>query len=106
MKFSGSNIVRFNSHAEFLEYLRDHPEVLDSVSPGGAANRLGVTRQAIHNMMKRGKVRAWIVYDKDISRANGYWITRPSTILIPNEDIERYKAESLNKPGRKPKGVK
>ena len=58
------------------------PELVDAIcageiprevmSPGGAASKLGVTRQAIHDRMKRGTLRAW---------------TAPGVILIDVSDV-------------------
>lgn len=51
------------------------------ISPGGAANVLGVTRQAVHDRLKRGSLRSW--------HAEGY-------ILIDSRQVD---AESRVKRG-------
>ena len=54
-----------------------------TVSPGGAAAELGITRQGVHDLISRRKLRAWIY-----RRRAG----NPATYIeIPWEDVKRYR---------------
>jgi hypothetical protein len=53
------------------------------VSPGGAAALLGVSRQTIHTLLKRGELRAFRS-DKEAARDLPKWV------YIPLDDIYAY----------------
>jgi hypothetical protein len=55
------------------------------VSPGGAAALLGLSRQTIHTLCKRGELRAFASDQK----ADGTYNT-PRWVYIPLDDIEAY----------------
>ena len=55
------------------------------VSPGGAAALLGLSRQTIHTLCKRGELRA---FASDV-KAEGTYNT-PRWVYIPLDDIEAY----------------
>lgn len=57
-----------------------------TVSPGGAAAILGVTRQRIHQLMKAGRLESWLFYDGE--RGN-----RPSYCEISVADCHQYVKE-------------
>ena len=60
------------------------------VSPGGAAALLGVSRQTIHTLGKRGKLRIFRSDDE----AGGRLVTwGPRWAFIPLEDVQRYGRE-------------
>lgn len=60
------------------------------VSPGGAATLLGVSRQTIHTLGERGKLRVF----RSGEDAGGRVVKRgPRWAYIPLEDIQRYGAE-------------
>jgi hypothetical protein len=53
------------------------------VSPGGAAGLLGLSRQTIHTLLKRGEMRAFRS-DEEVSRDLPKWV------YIPLDDVEAY----------------
>lgn len=53
------------------------------VSPGGAAGLLGLSRQTIHTLLKRGEMRAFRS-DEEESRDLPKWV------FIPLDDVEAY----------------
>ena len=55
------------------------------VSPGGAAALLGLSRQTIHTLLKRGEMRAFRS-DDEVQRDLPKWV------YIPLNDIEAYGA--------------
>jgi hypothetical protein len=55
------------------------------VSPGGAAGLLGLSRQTIHTLLKRGEMRAFRS-DEEVSRDLPKWV------YIPLDDVEAYGA--------------
>lgn len=57
------------------------------VSAAEMARRLGLTRQAVHEAIRRGAVHA-------------YMVGRVS--FIPVSDLEKYRISSLQRPGRRP----
>ena len=63
------------------------------VSPGGAAALLGLSRQTIHTLCKRGELRAFRS-DEEVSRDLPKWV------YIPTDDVYAY-GERV---GRKVKG--
>src|SRR5437764_11414535 len=65
------------------------------VSPGGAAALLGLSRQTIHTLCKRGELRA---YASD-AKAEGTYNT-PRWVFIPLDDIEAY-GERVGRPVRR-----
>lgn len=54
-----SKIVQFKSLQHMLEAMKRGEVPVGVVSPGGAAGVLGITRQAVHERIKRGTLRAW-----------------------------------------------
>jgi|WetSurMetagenome_2_1015567.scaffolds.fasta_scaffold509064_1 hypothetical protein len=77
------------------------------VSPGGAANMLGVSRAYIHQLEKNGLIRAYRMDSnfnkKGISKIIQLLINtnRKFYIYIPVEDIEKIKAERKKTKGKK-----
>ena len=65
----------------------------NGLSPGGAASRLGVSRQRISQLVKEGKLDRIEIID-DAGHQLG--------VLITSDSIERFK-QSGRKPGPKPK---
>jgi excisionase family DNA binding protein len=53
------------------------------VSPGGAAALLGVSRQTIHTLLKRGELRAFRSDDEA-------YRDMPKWVYIPLDDVEEY----------------
>jgi hypothetical protein len=49
---------KFRTMAEWVTWCTDHPEWLASVSPGGAASRLGISRQAIMQAINENRIEA------------------------------------------------
>lgn len=54
---------RYRTIGAMAAALRDGEIPASVLSPGGAADALGVTRQAIHDRIKRGTLRAWLTDD-------------------------------------------
>lgn len=53
------------------------------VSPGGASALLGLSRQTIHTLLKRGEMRAFRS-DEEVARDLPKWV------YIPLDDVEAY----------------
>lgn len=49
---------KFRTMGEWLAWCEEHPEWLQSVSPGGAAARLGISRQAIMQAIRENRIEA------------------------------------------------
>lgn len=49
---------KFRTMAEWFAWCEEHPEWLSSVSPGGAAGRLGISRQAIMQAIRENRIEA------------------------------------------------
>ena len=62
------------------------------VSPGGAANLLGVTRQTVNTLLKRGEFRAFRS-DEEASKGLPKWV------YIPLDDVYAY-GERVGRPVR------
>ena len=62
------------------------------VSPGGAANLLGVTRQTVNTLLKRGELRAFRS-DEEASKGLPKWV------YIPLDDVYAY-GERVGRPVR------
>jgi hypothetical protein len=90
---------RFETPEEFRAYVQDHPEAL-GISPGGAAGRLGVTRQAIYDLIKRGKLRAWFVYDCEAGSCYDVPGNRASYVYVSQEDVAAHGAKPRDVGGR------
>ncbi len=65
------------------------------MSPGGAAALLGVKRETIHTLGKRGRLR--IFRGRDIKRLKGIINEGPRWAYIPLDDVERY-ADEVGRP--------
>jgi len=92
-------VMSFDSVSDFVNYCIDHPEASNSVSPGGAASMLGVSRQRVHSLMSTGKLRAWVIYERGLPCDDppGNWA---SFIYVSVDDIEARLAAPVNKGGR------
>lgn len=60
---------------------------VNGVSPGGAAARLGITRQGLHNAIVRGHIKVFKLL-RDSSLV---------AIIVPDAEIERYRLEVQKK---------
>ena len=60
------------------------------VSPGGAAGLLGVSRQTIHTLGERGKLR---MFRSDDEVGGRFVKGGPRWVYIPLEDVQRYGRE-------------
>ena len=54
---------KFRTMAEWVTWCNDHPEWARAVSPGGAANRLGISRQAIMRAIGENRIEAARIRD-------------------------------------------
>lgn len=75
------------------ERFRDYLEAVQAVeggtiSPGGAAQRLHCSRQFVHKLCSRGRLRAWMFYEAGHDRAD--------YVEIAAVDVEAY-AEKYGK---------
>jgi hypothetical protein len=50
---------RYRTLAAMMRAMQDGEIPANVVSPGGAANALGITRQAVHSRINNGTLRAW-----------------------------------------------
>ncbi len=73
------------------------------ISPGGAAQFLGVSRAYIHQLEKEKKIRAYRILDEHIkwdslpSWARLLAVKRAAYIYIPMEDLKEVKREMIEK---------
>ena len=65
------------------------------VSPGGAAALLGLSRQTIHTLLKRGELRAFRSDEYDDRMRD-----TPKWVYIPLDDVEAY-GERVGRPVRR-----
>lgn len=56
-----------------------------TISPGGAADRLGCSRQYVHKLINLGKLETWVYYERRGTRATG--------IDIAYRDVLKYLEE-------------
>lgn len=84
-------IYEFTSHEEMVDAW-EKDRGLCGPSPGGAAARLSITRQAVYNAVKRGSLD--MVRLKESGRSGPY-------LYITDASIERYK-KNQGKPGPRP----
>ena len=63
-------VTEFRGRQAFHAWLEAVDQVEGgTISPGGGAQLLGYTRQAIHNLITRGHVRAWVFYEDRVKPA-------------------------------------
>lgn len=86
----------------FHLYAIGHPEAVDTYSPGGAAGRLGVTRDRVYQLIQDGRLRAWFVFDEQAGEAHDVSGNRASYVYVSAEDVHAY-AATPRRPGPKPK---
>jgi hypothetical protein len=73
------------------------------ISPGGAADKLHVSRSYIHQLEREGKIRVYRVWDEDLGWDDlPLWVKiitprKGMYIMIPTEDIERLKKDRIKK---------
>jgi len=76
---------------EYVEHEAQHAEdpeqTWNGFSPGGAAAKLGITREAIHRGISRGAITAIRVHDRN---------RKLRFIHIPEREIEHYRQHHLN----------
>lgn len=100
-----------------LASMEEFEKIFDSfkgqmVSPGNAAERLGVTRSYIHLLEKEGAIRAYRILHDDIDWDKmPLWAKlivspRDVYIYIPDEDIVRVRKEMIKKAEAKIKRLK
>lgn len=77
----------FKSNEEFGAYAVKHPEVFHSLSPGGAAAELNVSRQRVHDLFEGGKLRAWVIYEEHEGFQKIIGGRRASYIYISMDDV-------------------
>jgi hypothetical protein len=65
------------------------------VSPGGAAALLGLSRQTIHTLLKRGELRAFRSDEYDDQMRD-----TPKWVYIPLDDVEAY-GDRVGRPVRR-----
>ena len=74
----------FIGRDRFQEFMRQVSDIEGAAcSPGKAASELGVSRQYIAKLVKQGKLRAWIYYDKPGQKRADY-------VYIPFRDIQDF----------------
>lgn len=92
-------VWKFGSVEAFHQYADSHPEARNSVSPGGAAVRLGVGRQRVYDLIEAGRLRAWMVYDCEVCGCYDVPGNRASYVYVSASDVEAYRV-SPRKVGR------
>ena len=61
-----SNVHEYADIPALMRAIRRGEVPVDSVSPGGAANRLGVTRQRVFQLIAEGVLRCWRTEDGSV----------------------------------------
>ena len=108
----GKGTIRVDSVKKLSKILDEYKVKGGCVSPGGAAARLGVSRQYIAHLEKTGKIRAFRIPYKNIRWDDlPLWqrmitVQRSEYIYIPSEDIEKLRKEMLEKAEEKVKKLK
>jgi hypothetical protein len=93
----GGTELIFPSFDEFTAYMGSLGAGFHPLSLGGAASRLGVTRQRIAGLQKQGKIRSVRVYDSAWDMDSG---ARPAAVLVSGADVEAYAKAPKDKGGR------
>jgi hypothetical protein len=97
----GPRTVVCRSQEEFEKVLEEFN--YDMISPGGAADKLHVSRSYIHQLEREGKIRVYRVWDEDLGWDDlPLWVKvitprKGMYIMIPTEDVERLKKERIKK---------
>lgn len=65
----------------------DRLSSINGASPGGVAAKLGITRQAVHDAIKRGSLHAYKLVREG----------RVVAIIIPDDDVQHYRRNHLAK---------
>ncbi len=97
----GPRTVVCKNQGEFDKVLEEFN--YDMISPGGAADKLHVSRSYIHQLEKEGKIRVYRVWDEDLDWDDlPLWVKvitprKGMYIMIPTEDVEKLKKERLKK---------
>lgn len=81
-------VHRFYNSKAFQEYVLKHPEAI-GLSPGGAAQRLGVSRQRVYQLMDTGDLEHWLVYDLSEGPCGDWPKTAASYVFISEADVLR-----------------
>lgn len=102
-RWKESRRIKFKSAQEFYEYASAHPECFDSLSPGSASEYLGCTRQHIYELIDRGHLRAWFVYEHGYE-SHDVPGNRATYVYVSFPDVKAYKVAPKSKGGR-PKKV-
>lgn len=106
----GKGTIVCNSMQEFDKYFDEFKAQMSS--PGAAASRLGVSRAYINQLEKEGRIRAYRIWNEDIHwdnlplRWKPFIAVKDVYIYIPDEDIERIRAELIKKAENKLKKLK
>lgn len=83
-------IYEFPSHASYHAAVMSNPSLV-GVSPGAVAAKLGISRQGVHNAIKRGSLDVVLVHEGPDERASE---THPKPYVcryITSSSIERYR---------------
>jgi len=97
----GPLTVICKNHEDFVKVLEEFDYQM--VSPGGAADKLHVSRSYIHQLEREGKIRVYRVWDEDLAWDDlPLWVKvitprRGMYIMIPIEDIEKLKKQRIQK---------
>jgi hypothetical protein len=95
-----ARVMKFQSCDEFQAYVQaGHIEAI-GISPGGAAWRLGVTRQRVYEMINQGHLRAWFVYDCEVGACCDVPGNKASYVYISADDVDAYLQAPKSKGGR------
>jgi|WetSurMetagenome_2_1015567.scaffolds.fasta_scaffold650089_1 hypothetical protein len=98
-----ARVMKFNSSDEFRAYVESgHSEAI-GYSPGGAAARLGVSRQRVYEMIEQGHLRAWFVYDCEVGPCLDVPGNKASFVYISADDVNAYLQAPKSRGGRPPK---
>jgi hypothetical protein len=97
----GPRTVVCRNQEEFNKVLEEFNYKM--VSPGGAADKLHVSRSYIHQLEREGKIRVFRVWDEDLDWDDlPLWVKiitprKGMYIMIPEEDVEKIKKGRIKK---------
>jgi hypothetical protein len=82
-----SKIFQISEWARALDQA-DNEDDLNGLSPGGAAERLGVTRQTVYNLLKRGDLDRVTIVDSE-GKKFGVIITNASLLRYQEKESQQ-----------------
>ncbi len=106
----GKGTIVFDKWEDYEKVIEEFDGQL--ISPGGAAQKLGVSRSYIHQLEQQGKIRCYRIWDEHIHwESYPLWMRvfapkKEIYVFIPIIDIEKIKLERIEKAEKKLRELK